>query len=112
VPELIRNGRVPTPGIGILAADESVAARLGVNGVIVAGVAPGSPADRAGLRGIDPSGLIGDVVVAVGGSPVRRLSDLTDQLERVGVGSSVALTVLREGRSRTVDVAIVDIGGS
>jgi 2-alkenal reductase len=112
VPELIRNGRVPTPGIGILAADESVAARLGVNGVIVAGVAPGSPADRAGLRGIDPSGLIGDVVVAVGGSPVRRLSDLTDQLERVAVGSSVALTVLREGRSRTVDVAIVDIGGS
>jgi 2-alkenal reductase len=112
VPELIRNGRVPTPGIGILAADESVAARLGVNGVIVAGVAPGSPADRAGLRGIDPTGLIGDVVVAVGGSPVRRLSDLTDQLERVAVGSSVALTVLREGRSRTVDVAIVDIGGS
>jgi 2-alkenal reductase len=43
---------------------------------------------------------------------VRRLSDLTDQLERVGVGSSVALTVRREGRSRTVDVAIVDIGGS
>ncbi len=112
VPELIRNGRVPTPGIGILAADESVATRLGVDGVIVAGVAPGSPAERAGLRGIDPTGLIGDVVVAVGGSPVRRLSDLTDQLERVGVGSSVALTVLREGRSRTVEVAIVDIGGS
>jgi len=112
VPELIRNGRVPTPGIGILAADESVAARLGVNGVIIAGVAPGSPADRAELTGIDPTGAIGDVVVAVDGDPVRRLSDLTDRLERIGVGRSVALTVLRDGRSRTVDVAVVDIGGS
>src|SRR5207247_8626687 len=30
VPELIRNGRVPTPGIGIVAASEAVATRLGV----------------------------------------------------------------------------------
>jgi 2-alkenal reductase len=110
VPKLIRNGRVPTPGIGIFAADETVAARLGVNGVIVAGVAPGSPADRAGLSGIDPTCLIGDVVVAPEGHPVRRLSDLTEQLEWIRAGNSVALTVLHEGRSKTVNVAIVDIG--
>ena len=110
VPELIRSGRVPTPGIGILAADETIAAQLGVNGVIVAGVAPGSPADRAGLSGIDPAGMIGDVVVAADGEPVRRLSDLTDRLERIGLGGSVTLTVMRDGRSRTVDIAIVDIG--
>jgi len=30
VPELIRTGRVPTPGIGIVAADEAVAARIGI----------------------------------------------------------------------------------
>ena len=65
VPELIRNGRVPTPGIGILAGDETLAAQLGVNGVIVAGVVPGSPAERAGLRGVDQrAGVIGDIIVA------------------------------------------------
>jgi 2-alkenal reductase len=35
VPELIRNGRVPTPGIGILAGNEALAARLGIQGVVV-----------------------------------------------------------------------------
>ncbi|RDI59823.1 S1C family serine protease [Microvirga subterranea] len=110
VPELIRNGRVPTPGIGILAADESVTAQLGVNGVIVAGVAPGSPADRAGLRGIGPAGRIGDVVTGVNDAPVRRLADLTDQLEQAGVGGTVTLTILRDGRSQTVDVSVVDVG--
>jgi 2-alkenal reductase len=111
VPELIRNGRVPTPGIGILAGDETLTAQLGVDGVIVAGVVPGSPADRAGLRGVDPrGGIIGDVIVGVNDAPVRRLADLTDRLERTGAGGSVALTILRDGRSRTVDIAVVDIG--
>ena len=35
VPELIRAGHVPTPGIGIVAADESTTAELGVEGVVV-----------------------------------------------------------------------------
>jgi 2-alkenal reductase len=111
VPELIRNGRVPTPGIGILAADETIAAQLGVTGVIVGGVVPGSPAEEAGLRGIDPrAGVIGDIIVGVDDAPVRRLSDLTDRLERAGVDSSVALKIMRDNRSRTVTVRIVDVG--
>jgi 2-alkenal reductase len=111
VPELIRTGRVPTPGIGILAANETVAAQLGVTGVIVAGVAPGSPADQAGLRGVDPArGTIGDVIVGVEDAPVRSLSDLTDRLERVGVGQAVKLQVLQNDRTRTVEVQVVDIG--
>jgi 2-alkenal reductase len=102
---------VPTPGIGILAADEALTAQLGVDGVIVAGVAPGSPADQAGLRGVDTrAGVIGDVIVGVNDAPVRRLADLTDRLERTGVGGSVSLTILRDGRSLTVDIAVVDIG--
>src|SRR5262249_36479782 len=51
VPDLIRTGRVPTPGIGIVAADESVATRLRAQGVIIVRTVPGSPAERAGLRG-------------------------------------------------------------
>src|SRR4030081_3024095 len=53
VPELIRNGRVPSPGIGIVAGDEAAAARLGIRGVIVVRTIPGSPAARTGLRGLN-----------------------------------------------------------
>jgi hypothetical protein len=59
---LIRNGRVPTPGIGIVGDDETLAARLGIEGVVVVRTVPG-PADRAGLRGvIAATGEIGDLL--------------------------------------------------
>ena len=111
VPELIRNGRVPTPGIGIVAASEGDATRIGVEGVVIVRTAPGSPAERAGLRGVDRvSGALGDVITAVNGKPVRRLSDLTEVLEQVGVGQNVQLTVIRNGQSRTVRADVIDIG--
>ncbi|ANV99708.1 S1C family serine protease [Bradyrhizobium icense] len=111
VPELIKNGRVPTPGIGIVAAGEAVATRMGVEGVIVVRTAPGSPAERAGIRGVDfSSGALGDVIVQADGKPVHRLSDLTDQIEQVGAGKSVRITLKRGSETRDVNVDIVDIG--
>jgi S1-C subfamily serine protease len=111
VPELIRNGRVPTPGLGIVAADEAVATQLGIEGVIVMQTARGSPADRAGLRGVDlASGELGDVIVGANGNPVRRLTDLTDELERVGVGKEIELEVLRGSRTTTIRADVADIG--
>ena len=111
VPDLIKNGRVPTPGIGIVAASEAVATRLGVEGVIVVRTAPGSPAERAGIRGVNfSSGAIGDVIVQADGKPVHRLSDLTDQLEQVGAGKSVRVGVKRGSDTRDVNVDIVGIG--
>lgn len=110
VPELIRNGRVPTPGIGIVAAGEDVSTRLGVEGVIVVRTAPGSPAERAGIRGVNFStGSVGDIITAVEGKPVRRLSDLTDALEQAGAGKTVRLTVKRGSDTRDVNVGIIDI---
>jgi 2-alkenal reductase len=110
VPELIKNGRVPTPGIGIVAADEQVATRLGVEGVVVVRTAPGSPAERAGLRGVNPSTrAIGDVIVGVDGQPVHRLADLTNQLEQVGVGKSVELALNRNGSKTNVKVEVTDV---
>ncbi|MHC2465082.1 S1C family serine protease [Bradyrhizobium embrapense] len=111
VPDLIRNGRVPTPGIGIVTANEAVATRIGAEGLIVVRTTPGSPAERAGLRGVDMStGELGDVITAVNGKPVHRLSDLADRLEQIGVGKKVRLTVNRDGSARDVEVAVVDIG--
>jgi 2-alkenal reductase len=113
VPELIKSGRVPTAGIGILVASEQVAARLGISGVVIAGVSPGSPAAAAGLAGItERGGELGDVVTAADGRPIQRLADLTEALETAGVGKTVRLTVQRGGGvKREVDVGVMDIGG-
>jgi 2-alkenal reductase len=111
VPQLIRSGRMPNPGIGIMAGEEAVAARLGIEGVVVVRTLPGSPAARAGLRGVDQrTGEIGDVIVGVNGKPVRRLSDLTRELERAGVGHPLELMVERGGRPVQVQVEVADVG--
>jgi 2-alkenal reductase len=111
VPLLIRDGRMPNPGIGIIAAQEAAAARLGLEGVIVLRTVAGSPAERAGLRGVDPrTGEIGDVIVGVNDQPVRRLSDLTSELERAGPGKPARILIQRGGRQITVPVDVVDIG--
>src|SRR5215510_16055172 len=49
VPELIRAGRAPTPGIGIITASEALAAQAGAEGIVVVRTIPKSPAERAGL---------------------------------------------------------------
>jgi 2-alkenal reductase len=53
VPELIANGRIPTAGIGIVAADDAAAARTGIDGVVVASgpaLPPSAPACGARMR--------------------------------------------------------------
>ncbi len=110
VPELISKGRVPIPGIGIVSASESATTRLGAEGIVIVRVVPGSPADRAGLRGVDPRmGTIGDVIVEAGGEPLKQFSDLTDILEKTKIGSTIDLTVNRDGARRNVAVGVVDI---
>ena len=111
VPILIRDGRAPVAGIGILAADQQIAARVGVEGVLIWQTSAGSPAARAGLRGTDPQrGVLGDVIVQAEGQPVRRLADLTNTLDRLGVGEEIDLTLERDGRRMQISVPIEDIG--
>jgi 2-alkenal reductase len=113
VPQLIRDGRVPTPGIGIVAVSEQDATRLGVEGIPILRTLPNSPAARAGLRGVDRrTGALGDVILSVNDKAVRRLSDLTDQLDEIGVGHDVKLEIIRNDRSETVMVTIADVGQS
>ena len=64
-----------------------------------------------GLRGVDTNtGTPGDVIVCANGLTVRRTSDLTDELERVGVGNAIKLTLLRGRQKTSVNVPVTDIG--
>ncbi len=109
VPQLIRNGRVPTPGIGVIVASDAAASQLGTDGVVVVRVVPGSPAAQAGLHGVDPStGALGDVIVGANGVPVHRLADLTDQIQKIGIGHQIELKIQRDDHTVSVSVGITD----
>jgi serine protease Do len=66
-------------------------------GAIIQGVVPGGPSARGGL-------LPGDVVIAVGGHPVKSSSELTREVAKASAGSTLQLTVLRDGKRRTIAV--------
>ena len=79
-------------------------------GIVVMQTVPGSPAEKAGLRGLDISHRsLGDVIVAVNGKPVDRLPDLANELEEIGVGKTATLTVDRSGQEITMRVEVADI---
>ncbi len=110
VPKLITNGKVPRPGIGILVVDEEIAARLGVMGVVIDRVMPGSEAERVGLQGIDyRNRLIGDIIVAAGNQEVRNIDDFIRILEKFEIGEMILLDIRRGDQVRTVEVKIMDI---
>ncbi|HEY5300741.1 MAG TPA: trypsin-like peptidase domain-containing protein [Acetobacteraceae bacterium] len=110
VPEIIRTGSAPTPGIGIVSANPALAAQIGVSGVVVLRVVPGTPAAQAGLQGVNTSaGTIGDVITAVNGQPVATVAQLSGRLDAVGIGKTAKLTVERDGADRTVEVQVADV---
>ena len=87
-----------------LSADISKA--LGVNvdqGVLVAGVATGSPAAKAGIKGGSQQTAIqgqtyvtgGDVIEAIDGTAVTSAEDLAAAIQQHKPGDTVTVTVLR-----------------
>lgn len=108
--QLIREGHVPIPGIGIAAASEAAAAQYGIDGVVVLRVQPGSPAEKAGLKdAAGNGGAVADVITAANGERVHKVDDLARIFERVGVGAKVTLTVVRDDRSRSVEATLADV---
>ena len=112
VPQLIEKGRAVNPGVGVGFVSDAQASRFGLDGAVILNVVAGSPADRAGIEGIGRSRrgyVVGDVVTAVDGKPVKSSEDLAYAFETAGVGRSVTLTLDRQGRKRDVKVTLEDI---
>ncbi|MCB1850471.1 MAG: trypsin-like peptidase domain-containing protein [Gammaproteobacteria bacterium] len=113
VPELIARGSYLRPSLGIVIDAEinkTLTQQLGVSGVLLLKVAPGSAAEAAGLRGtrIDRNGDIipGDVILAIDGSPVESVSALFGRMDRYRIGDRIGLRVWRSGREMEVTVVL------
>jgi S1-C subfamily serine protease len=119
LPELISRGYVARPYLGI-AGHEIVPAlvqalRLPVKeGIMVVEVTPGSPAQRAGIRGGDRAVQVGNMIVHVGGDiitevdqvKVRTFEELSDFIDTKQPGDTVALTFNRQGKLNVVEVRL------
>lgn len=102
VPALIADGHYVYPFIGIrmLSLDITLQNELELPqtaGAYVTDVSPNTPAEDAGLIGVEGPG--GDLIVAIDGQPVTTSDDLISYLvfETV-VGQTVDLTVVRDGQ--------------
>lgn len=100
--QIIEKGEVTRGWFGVTTQDvDDEAARtlsLGrAEGVLVAGVQRGGPADRAGLR-------VRDVVVDVDGRPTPNTSALLARIAPLAPGSSARVTVVRDGKPQVLEI--------
>ncbi|WP_373499266.1 Do family serine endopeptidase [Desulfococcus sp.] len=68
-------------------------------GVLISQVYEGDPADKGGVK-------VGDVVIAVDGKEVKSSRDLSGQIAGLPVGKKTSITLIRDGKERTVDVTL------
>src|SRR3954471_12394343 len=119
LPQLEKTGKVDRGFLGIedpLTIDPSLSdLNLPVDrGVLVQTVTPGSPADRAGVKGGDIVARVdnneirlgGDIITAVDGRKLRTGDDLLNAIAGKKRGDKVEIEVLHDGRKRTVEVAL------
>ncbi|HCX32864.1 MAG TPA: 2-alkenal reductase [Rhodocyclaceae bacterium] len=102
--QIIRTGSVTRGFLGVEA--QAITPELaesfnlaGTEGALIARVVPGSPAARAGVRP-------GDVLVAVGGKPVRDPNGMLDLIAAIKPGETVRLKLRRDGREFETDAAL------
>ena len=113
IPQLLATGKVIRPYLGVQVSDavsNQVSGQRGLNGVVVAGVEPDSPAAKAGLRGLQDAGngrmMLGDIIQQADGKPVRRADDLFAALERHKAGETIKLQVLRDGSPVEIEITL------
>ncbi|MBI3603472.1 MAG: trypsin-like peptidase domain-containing protein [Nitrospirae bacterium] len=117
--ELRAQGRVIRPWLGItgrLLSDDiiNLFALPMSKGLLVAGVATGSPAEKIGLRGGelnvavngDPWILGGDILVAVNGFEVKSPEQYVTVFKSLKVGQTIDLKIKRDGAYRLLTVTL------
>jgi len=119
--QLITSGKVARPWLGItgisLTRDISKELELDVNnGVLVAEVLPGSPADQAGLRGGSRAIIVGSMKLPLGGDIItslneKKISDMKELISLLNylkVGQTVTLRIYRDHRHLELQVLLAE----
>lgn len=101
--DLITNGKVVRPYLGLYGLDQQMAARFGMQlnaqGIYVYRVVPGGPLDQAGLQH-------GDVIVKLDGTDVKDFASLQSVMDKLKVGDSVSIDYTRNGMNREATVVL------
>ena len=105
--QLLKNGKVRRGmlGVTIQSVDADLAASLNLpaaRGAIVSSVAPGGPAERAGIKR-------GDVITAINKQPIVDNNTLRNIVAGLGPGANVDVTALRNGRDQNFQVALAEL---
>ncbi len=113
VPQLISRGKYIRPALGITVDgkfNDRLASMLGVTGIVILGVDPGSAAETAGLVGaiISPNGSItpNDIIVAVDDKPIDSVDELLKLLDKRKVGDTIQITVQRDDEKIEVPITL------
>jgi S1-C subfamily serine protease len=114
VPQIIRYGKVVRPSLGIYTADEKInegiMERLGLEGLLVMDVKPGSGAAQAGIRPTRKTAnggvRLGDIVLAVNGQRLKSRDDLYAAMDQHKVGDTVTVTIHRDNEQQDVKVTL------
>jgi S1-C subfamily serine protease len=75
-----------------------------VNGVLVVRVMPNTAAAKAGMRR-------GDLILEVNGDPIRDAGELQDAVEDSHVNDRLQLTIVRNGKSKTIAIMPQEMNG-
>jgi S1-C subfamily serine protease len=114
VPQLVRNGVVTRPKLGISTRDvEALKNQVELpvsDGVLIWQIAQGGAAANAGLRGLteteDGDVELGDIIVGIDGEKVRNADDLYRVLDKHQVGQTVNVEIVRNGQRQNVPVRL------
>jgi len=121
VRQLREDGEVQHAFLGIVGGTVTESLAQAVNlpvdsGALVQEVAPGGPADEAGLRGGDTSATIdgtnirlgGDIIVKVGDREISSMDEVVNIVNAAESGDSLKLTVRRGAETKTLNVKLGD----
>jgi S1-C subfamily serine protease len=116
IPQLLQNGAVRRPKLGISTRDVGTIRNqidLPVSdGVLIFQVARGSGAAAAGLRGIQQTEMgdveLGDIIVGINNDKVVNTDDLYRVLDKHQIGETVQVHIWRDGRRMSVPVRLME----
>ena len=107
--DIIKSGKVTRGSIGVkfnTSDQRNTIALLKANGlqegVFVANVVPGGPSDKAGMKD-------GDIIVSINGKPLKDGTQLINTVTATPIGSSLNLTVQRDGKHENLHVTVADL---